>query len=161
MKLKASWLRHILLLKECLRSEVWVLIGPQGSGKTSTARGMKDAMIEAGLKVTENLESGFDVWYLDDGGRYFSKRFWQSKASKELSRFLQVVRGLFTLVLVTVPDIEMLDISLRESGIVEIISTVSPGLAIWREPIVVVPRWQDESWREKYVKQLAELLQEK
>ncbi len=137
------------------------MVGPQGSGKTSTARGMREAMLASGLRVTSELQSGFDVWFLDDGGRYFSKRFWQSKASKELTRFLQVMRGLFVLVLVTVPDLDMLDVSIRESGIVEIIETVSPGLAIWREPIVVEPDWQDERWRDKYVEQLAELLEEK
>jgi len=160
LRLKASWLRHVLLLKQSKRSEIWVAVGDQGVGKTSTVEGMKDELEAAGLKVTTKPAIGFDVWIVDDGGRFFSKRFWASKVGKTISRFIQIIRTLFTLTIITVPDLDMLDISIRESGIVEVVRVVSPGLAIWREPIVVTPRWQDESWREKYVDELEAVLEE-
>ena len=117
-------------------------------------------MKKAGLKITKTPRLGFDIWWIDDGGRVFSKRFWQSKIGKTISRFIQIIRELFTLTIITVPSLDMLDISLRESDIVEVIDVVSPGLAIWREPIVVTPEWQDESWREKHVVELAEIWEE-
>ncbi len=156
-----SWLQHILLLKKSRRSEIWVLVGEQGCGKTSTLLGMIDEMILAGLTVTDSPALGFDIWSVDDGGRKFSKRFWNSKIGKIVSRFIQVIRELFTVTMITVPSLNMLDVSIRESGIVEVVNVVSPGLAIWREPIVVKPRWQNEKWREGYLEELEEVWKEK
>lgn len=155
-----SWLRHVLLLKRNRRSEIWVVVGAQGFGKTSTVNGMVEEMKKQGLKVTTKPALGFDVWHIDDGGRFFSKRFWQSKTGKLVSRFVQIIRELFTLTIITVPSLEMLDISFRESEIVEVIQVVKPGLAIWREPIIVKPIWQDESWRTKYLKEMNEVMEE-
>lgn len=160
MKVKA-WLRHVLLLKSTQRSEIWVLVGDQGSGKTSTANGICSELEEAGFKVCRGLPGEHsDIWFIDDAGRYFSKRFWSTKLGKTISRFLQIIRTLFTLTIITVPSLEDLDISIRESGIVEIIEVVRPGFCIWRSPIVVKPIFQNEEWRKRYIAELKDYMEE-
>lgn len=155
-----AWLRHVLLLKKHRRGEIWILVGAPGTGKTSTAEGILTELKEAGLTVCRGLpERNRDVWFLDDGGKYFSKRFWSTALGKAISRFLQIIRTLFTLTIITVPRLDDLDISIRESEIVEIIQVIKPGLCIWRSPITVQPFFQDESWREPYLDELKETMQ--
>ncbi len=102
-----------------------------------------------------------DVLYWDDLGKWFSKRNWNSKVGKEIQRFLQVVRCQYTLVLGTAPEMDDLDISIRNSEIAEVIEVISNGHARWRDVIRVQFRMpKSEEWRFHYGKRLSELMEE-
>lgn len=159
--MKESWLRHIQLLIEYKKTEIWVLIGPHGCGKTATLNGIADRLEQEGITTTRAPNPECDVWLYDDAGQKFAKRLWSSKLGKSLSVFLQIVREVFPLTIMTVPELDMLDISIRESPVLEIIRVVRPGFAIWREPIQVKPRWSNEEWRMDYARELQMLMERK
>ncbi len=149
--MKVTWLQHLELLRLNNLVELWVLSGVQGIGKTSTANGIIRDLKAHGWTVTTRADTVADVLYWDDLGKYFSKRNWSSKKGIEVARFIQVMRTLYTLILTTAPALKELDISIRESEVVEIIHVIRPGFAIWRDPIVVQPVWdKSESWRRDY-----------
>lgn len=157
----ASWSQHLELLKKFLKCEVWILEGHQGIGKTSTARGMLYVMMRKGWTVTVDPKIRADILYWDDLGKWFHKRRWNSKLGKEVARFLEVVRLQYFLVLGTAPRMEDLDISIRESGIAEIIHVITNGVAFWRDVINVTPIFDsNETWRFKYGERLSKLQKE-
>ena len=161
MKLKASWLRHLELLKAHRLSEIWVLGGPEGSGKTSTALGIVDGLEnDLGWKWTDAVAARADVLLWDDASTRHAmhKRNWKSSTGNKLLQFLRAVRTLFTLVIITAPSIDDLDKAIRDSQIIELIEVISPGFAIWRDPISVIPRWQSEEWRRDLAISLAQSL---
>lgn len=160
MKLKTSWFRHLELLKRFEKTEIWLLCGIQGCGKTSTALGMIDYLVARGWTFTTDPKIRADILYWDDLGKWFSKRNWNSKIGKEIQRFLQVVRCQYYLILGTAPDVEDLDISIRESGLAETIEVVTNGLAIWRQAIRVDFRMpESEEWRFEYGERLSALME--
>lgn len=158
--MKASWLRHLELLREHHKAEIWLLCGVQGCGKTSTALGMLYVLKNHGWSYTTNPDERKDILYWDDLGKWFHKHRWQSAVGKEIGRFIQVVREQYTLVLGTAPIVEDLHISIRESEIAETINVITNGLAWWRDMIrvqYIMPK--DETWRFKYGKRLKEIME--
>lgn len=157
----ASWFRHLTLLRAVDWTEVWLLCGRQGRGKTSTALGILDILVANGWTWTVDPAKRADVLYWDDLGRWFSKRNWNSKVGKEIQRFLQVVRCQYTLVLGTAPDAEDLDVSIRTSGIAEVIDVITNGVARWRDIIRVPFRMpENEEWRFAYGERLSQIMEE-
>lgn len=160
--MKESWLHHLELLKEYRKSEIWLLCGIQGCGKTSTALGMLDILMKD-LKwiVTADPKERADVLYWDDIGKHFHKHRWNTKLGKEVGRFVEVVRGQYTLILGTAPRFEDLHISIRESDLLEVIDVITNGVASWRDIIrvpYIMPK--DESWRFQYGKRLSKIINE-
>lgn len=151
-KSNEPWIQHLELLHHHELAVIWVFVGTEGVGKTSTVRGViEELKKQLGWKSTSRpSETACEILFLDDAGSQYrlTKRDWQGERGRELLRFLRAIRRLFTLTLLTAPDIEDLDISIRESKIGETIRVVRPGFASWREPIVVLPIWEPEPWRQ-------------
>lgn len=158
--MKASWLRHVELLRENDLCELWFLVGIHGVGKTATLNGMIDELRSNGFSVTGQFEPDHDIAFIDDAGKKFSKRYWNSELGKDLSLLMQIVRTLYTLIIITIPEKEMLDKSVRESLLGIEIEVKAPGFARWRDPIIVKPRWNDESWRVPYLERIKKHFEE-
>lgn len=128
----------------------------QGIGKTSTALGMLYVLKKAGWTMTTDPKVRADILYWDDLGKWFHKRRWNTALGKEISRFLEVVRVQYYLVLGTAPRMEDLDISIRESGVAEVINVITNGVASWRDIIRVEPIFpKSEEWRFEYGERLS------
>lgn len=144
---RASWLQHSALLKANDLSEIWILFGPEGAGKSSTGRGILDELKRhLGWVVSDKIGEEADALLIDDV-RYFGKRNWQGERGRKFFVFVRTIRGNHTLTLFTAPDWEDLDVTVRTSKILELVQVVSPGFCIWRDPISVRPRWEPEVWR--------------
>lgn len=154
-RFKKDWLQHLRLLKQNQRSEIWVLYGSEGCGKTSTANGIGDTVQQMlDWVVTSQIGEVADLLIIDDV-RYFNKRSWQGKKGAKFLVFVRTVRSLYSLTIMTAPSWQDLDVAVRESQIMELVLVVRPGFAIWRYPISVVPRWIDEEWRKDVALDLA------
>lgn len=136
---RESWLRHAELLKLSVKSELWLITGPEGSGKTSTAWGIANELkSKLGWKITTVAGENADALIIDDVSDT-SKKESTTKKGKALFKFLRTVRGIYSLVLFTAPSSSDLDINIRESQIAEELRTQTNGLVIWRYPIYVEP----------------------
>ena len=113
-----------------------------------------------GWEITTDVAEKAEILYWDDASTRHAlhKRNWNSAAGKKLMQFLRAVRTLFDLVIITAPNIEDLDKAIRDSQIMELVEVISPGFAIWRDPISVVPNWQPETWRRKLAIDLSKAL---
>ena len=90
------------------------LAAPRGSGKTLTFWSLEYWYSNV-VKVFTNPKEihPVTIGILDDFGRRFYKRDFSKVEQKEFMKFLQIVRTVFPMLIVTLPDWNLMDIDMR------------------------------------------------
>lgn len=105
--------------KENKETRTWLIDGALGKGKTQTVFGLIDLLRDFNLKTcfarNGSEVRNADVLALDDFGIRMYKRDFAKRESKDAMKAFQRIRDVIPLLIVTVPDIALLDKDIRET----------------------------------------------